>query len=76
MACEPWEEVMSSMVLFDRYEITPKAKAEELAADIQRSFKEGMADLEALLREREAEIEALQERLEKYEPSPKPNKFS
>lgn len=64
------------MVLFDRYEITPKAKAENLAADIRRSFEEGMADLEALLRERDAEIAALQERLEKYEPSPKPKKFA
>jgi len=52
----PWEEVMSSMVLFDRYEVTPKSKAEALAADIRKSFEEGMADLENLLRERDQEI--------------------
>jgi hypothetical protein len=76
MACEPWEEVMSSMVLFDRYEVTPKSKAEKLAADIRKSFEEGMADLEQLLRERDAEVADLQARLEKYEPSSKPQKFA
>jgi len=72
----PWEEVMSSMVLFDRYEVTPKSKAEALAADIRKSFEEGMADLENLLRERDQEIADLRERLEKYEPELKPKKFS
>jgi len=72
----PWEEVMSSMVLFDRYEVTPKSKAEALAADIRKSFQEGMADLELLLMEKDTEIADLQARLEKYEPSVKPKKYA
>lgn len=66
---------MSEMVLFDRYEI-PKPIARSLAADIRKSFEEGMADLEQLLKARESEIEELQERLEKYEPSLKPDKYA
>lgn len=67
---------MNSMVLFDRYEITPMKKAKHLAAEIRASFSEGMKDLEQLLKEREEEIENLHDRLERYEPSWRPKKYT
>lgn len=74
MICE-WEEIMSEMVLVDRYEIK-KPIAKILAADIRKSFEFGMADLEKLLKEKDLEILSLEEKLEKYEPVLKPQKYS
>jgi len=74
MICE-WEEIMSEMVLVDRYEIK-KPIAKILAADIRKSFELGIADLEKLLKEKDLEIISLEEKLEKYEPALKPQKYS
>jgi len=74
MVCE-WEEIMSEMVLVDRYEIK-KPIARILAIDIRKSFEAGTADLENLLKEKDLEIFSLQEKLEKYEPALKPEKYS
>ena len=74
MVCE-WEEIMSEMVLVDRYEIK-KPIARILAIDIRKSFEVGMADLENLLKERDLEISSLEEKLEKYESVLKPEKYS
>jgi len=60
--------------LFDRWEITPKSKAESLAKEIRKSFDAGTKDLTQLLIEREDEIDRLSERLDKYEPRFKPKK--
>lgn len=67
---------MSSMVLFDRYEITPMSKAKMLAEAFAKAVEIITADLDSLLLEREEEIGALSEKLEIYEPKLKPRKFT